>query len=133
MAGSEHGPLRGNRQQNSARAEHTASLQESQVQKGMGFWLGPPSSTEKSATAIAASRNIARRLIYSLLPLQGGAIPCPLCYKGRNGSYGKVVCPVDESPRMYQTIEKVPAEPIDGPESGSERPKGGFRRLNGSQ
>src|SRR5215213_4749947 len=33
MAGSEHGPLRGNRQQ------HSASLQESQVQKGMGFWL----------------------------------------------------------------------------------------------
>jgi hypothetical protein len=63
----------------------------------------------------------------------GGAIPCPLCYKGHNGSYGKVVCPVDESPRMYQPVEKVPAEPIDGPESGSERPKGGFRRLNGSQ
>jgi hypothetical protein len=26
----------------------------------------------------------------------------------------------------WNTVEKVPAEPIDGPESGSERPKGDF-------
>jgi hypothetical protein len=127
MPGSEHGLLTGNRQRRLTRTELTVGLQESQVQGSCGFWLQsyPFDREERDRPSPPAVISLAVSFTRSFLYM-GVATPCPLCHKGNNGSYGKVVCPVDESPRMYQPVEKVPAEPIDGPESGSERPERGI-------